>query len=141
MPTILVVEDEEQVRVLAESILQDAGYDVISAVGVEGSQALLNGDKTIDLLFVDLILSQDHEAGLLVAKQARDSSPGLPILYTSGLAINDGMKALFVEPYLFLPKPYTAEQLIESVKYLFVRTMPHEPLQFPDAEPPSSAQP
>jgi CheY-like chemotaxis protein len=94
MPTILVVEDEEQVRVLAESILQDAGYDVISAVGVEGSQALLNGDKTIDLLFVDLILSQDHEAGLLVAKQARDSSAGLPILYTSGLAINDGMKAL-----------------------------------------------
>ncbi len=141
MPTILVVEDEEQVRVLAESILQDAGYDVVSAVGVEGSQALLNSEKPVDLLFVDLILSKDPEAGLLVAKHARESIVRLPILYTSGLAINDGMKALFVEPYLFLPKPYTAEQLIQSVKYLFARTSARKPLQFPDAEPPSNAQP
>jgi hypothetical protein len=59
---------------------------------------------------------------------------------TEELALNDGMKALFVDPYLFLPKPYTAEQLTESVKYLFVRTRPHPPLQFP-AEPPSSTQP
>jgi DNA-binding NtrC family response regulator len=138
--TILVVEDEEQVRVLAESILRDAGYAVISAVGVEGSQALLQSDRTIDVLFIDLILSQDHEAGLMVAQNARESRAKLPVLYTSGLALNDGMKALFVEPYLFLPKPYTAEQLVESVAYLLVRAQPHEPLRFPDAEPPAGEQ-
>jgi hypothetical protein len=32
--------------------------------------------------------------------------------------VDDGKKALFADPYLFLPKPYTSEQLISSVTYL-----------------------
>ncbi len=136
MATVLVVEDEEQVRVLAELILRDAGYTVISAVGVEGSQALLQSNPGIDLLFIDLILGRDHEAGLMVARQARESSPKVPVLYTSGLAVNDGMKALFVEPYRFMPKPYTSEQLIESVSYLLLLASPREPLRFPEEDPP-----
>ena len=34
--------------------------------------------------------------------------------------MNEGMKALFTEPFLFLPKPYTAEQLTKSVAYLLL---------------------
>ena len=52
MAIVLVVEDDEQVRVLAESILQDAGHTVITATGVDGSEALLGSDQPIDVLFV-----------------------------------------------------------------------------------------
>ena len=118
---VLVVEDDEQVRVLAESILQDAGHTVCAATGVDGSTALLQSQQPLEVLFIDLSLGNDLEAGLRVAQLARESRPTLGVLYTTGAGVNDGMKALFTEPFLFLPKPYTAEQLTKSVAYLLLQ--------------------
>ena len=59
MSVILIIEDDEQVRVLAESVLRDAGYEVLAATAHEGAQALLNSDQSIDLLFVDVNLGGD----------------------------------------------------------------------------------
>jgi CheY-like chemotaxis protein len=56
MSVILIIEDDEQVRVLAESVLRDAGYEVLAATAQEGAQALLNSDQSIDLVFVDVNL-------------------------------------------------------------------------------------
>ena len=134
MATILIVEDDDPVRVLSESILQDAGYNVIAATALDGSQALLETDQSIDLLFIDVILGQDLEAGLKVAQKARERRPVIPVLYTSGLDVNAGMKALFVEPFLFLPKPYTAEQLVKSIQYLLLKSTPRERLNFPESD-------
>jgi DNA-binding NtrC family response regulator len=123
--SVLVVEDDEQVRVLAESILRDAGHTVVTATGIDGSQALLDdAEKSVDVLFVDIHLGNDLEAGLRTAQHARERRPLLPILYTTGLAVDDGMKALFVEPCQFLPKPYTAEQLKKSVAFLLMNANP-----------------
>lgn len=121
MSVILIVEDDEQVRVLAESLLRDAGYGVLAATALEGAQALLNSDQLIDLLFVDVNLGGDLEAGLRIAQNARELRPLLPAVYTTGQGVDDGKKALFAEPYLFLPKPYTSEQLISSIAYLLNR--------------------
>ena len=66
-----------------------------------------------------------------LAQKARETRAEMPIVYTSGLGVNDGMKALFVEPFLFLPKPYTAEQLVKTIKYLLLKSNPREPLKFP----------
>jgi len=118
---ILIVEDDEQVRVLAESILQDEGHTVIAATGVEGSTALLQSDQPLDVLFIDLNLGSDVEAGLAVAKTAKETRATLAVLYTTGAGINEGMKAMFTEPSLFLPKPYTAEQLVKSVAFLMLK--------------------
>jgi DNA-binding NtrC family response regulator len=115
MSVILIIEDDEQVRVLAESVLRDAGYEVLAATAPEGAQALLNSDQSIDLLFVDVNLGGDLEAGLRIAQSARAS---LPVVYTTGQGVDDGKRALFADPYLFLPKPYTSEQLINSIAYL-----------------------
>src|SRR5712671_8068781 len=122
---VLLVEDDEQVRVLAESILRDAGHTVVTATGIDGSQALLDdAEKLVDVLFVDIHLGNDLEAGLRTAQHARERRPLLPILYTTGLAVDDGMKAMFVEPCQFLPKPYTAEQLKKSVAFLLMNANP-----------------
>lgn len=126
MANVLVVEDDEQVRVLAESILKDASHEVCAATGVDGSTALLDSSQPLDVLFIDLSLGNDLEAGLRVAQYARECRPSLAVLYTTGAAVNEGMKALFTEPFLFLPKPYTAEQLTKSVAYLLLHPKPTE---------------
>jgi DNA-binding NtrC family response regulator len=131
MAVVLVVEDDEQIRVMAESVLQEAGYAVIAATGSEGAQALLQTQQAIDVLFIDLMLGGDLEAGLRVAQQAKVARPTLSVLYTTGAGVNAGMKALFAEPYLFLPKPYTLEQLTKSVAYLIAKAGPRRKLELP----------
>ena len=111
MATILLVEDDEQVRVLAESFLQMAGHATLSAESTEQALALVAGDDPVDLLFVDLGLDGDGEAGLALATKAALARPDLKVLYTSGRSLTDGMSALFVPNSAYLPKPYTVEQL------------------------------
>jgi two-component system nitrogen regulation response regulator NtrX len=117
MAVVLVVEDEEQVLVLAESILQDNGFETLSAHGVDGALALLaDKEKRIDLLFTDIGLHESRHGGIELAQEAVRLRPKLPVLYTSGQAVTDGMQALFVENSAFLPKPYTSDQLIKAIK-------------------------
>jgi len=71
----------------------------------------LSSPEPIDLLFIDLNLKGESEAGLSLAVQAVEMRPALRVLYTSGQAVTDGMVALFVKNSAFLPKPYTVEQL------------------------------
>ena len=77
--------------------------------------------STLDLLFIDLNLKGESEAGLSLAVQAVETRPELKVLYTSGQAVTDGMMSLFVKNSAFLPKPYTVEQLgtMLSVKFDF----------------------
>lgn len=81
MGVILIVEDDEQLRVLAESVLQDAGHTVVAATGAEGATALLDTDTHLDVLFIDLNLGADLEAGLRVAHHGHDRRPKLSYLY------------------------------------------------------------
>jgi DNA-binding NtrC family response regulator len=112
---VLVVEDDEQVRVMADSILQDAGYETRSAATMSEAHAILVSDEKIDALLVDMELMDDPEAGLGVAQAAAKTRQGLPVIYTTGRGVTDGMRALFVERNVFLAKPYRAEQLLTAV--------------------------
>ena len=115
---ILVVEDDHQVRVLSEALLQDGGHDTLSAATVEQALALFDTEQQIDLLFTDLGLGDDLQAGLGLASEARRRRPDILVLYTTGQGVTDGMKALFVEPYGFLSKPYTPEHLEVAIENL-----------------------
>ena len=115
MAVILIVEDEEQVRVLAESFLQVEGNKTLSAATIEQALVLIEGEKPVDLLFTDLKIQDDLEGGLKLARKAVEARPKLKVLYTSGQAVTDGMTALFVEKSAFLPKPYTVEQLATTL--------------------------
>lgn len=96
MAVILVVEDEEQVLVLAKSYLEEQGHKAFSADTLEGALAIICGEQPVDLLFADIGLHDDKQAGLEVAKQAVDRQPMLKVLYTTGQTVTHGMKALFV---------------------------------------------
>ena len=106
MKSISIVEDEAPLLVLAESILETAGYRTLSAASLAQAQAILHSDAQFDLIFTDVGLGELREGGLQLGQTARDTRPGIPILYTSGMTLTDGMKSLFVEPCAFMPKPY-----------------------------------
>jgi PleD family two-component response regulator len=73
MAVVLIVEDEEQVRVLAESVLQEHGHKILTAATVEQAIALLDGPEKIELLFTDVRLQDDLEGGLRLGQPSNDS--------------------------------------------------------------------
>src|SRR2546430_16473226 len=86
MATILIVEDEEQVRVLAESYLREQGHQTLSAATKDQALAVFEVAK-IEVLFVDVGLYDDREVGLDLAKEAVGRNPGLKVLYTTGQTV------------------------------------------------------
>jgi CheY-like chemotaxis protein len=69
MSLVLIVEDEDALRVLAEPVIQHHGYEALSAGALEQAIALLEGDQKSDLLFNDLGLRDDLQAGLTAAQE------------------------------------------------------------------------
>jgi DNA-binding NtrC family response regulator len=115
VPVVLTVEDDEQVRVLAESILQESGHETLSATNVDEALALLRSDQTIDVLFTDIELLNALHGGIDLAQESVRLRPKIHVVYTSGREVTDGMRALFVEHSLYLRKPYAAAQLTAAV--------------------------
>jgi CheY-like chemotaxis protein len=94
--TVLLVEDEDQVGVLAESYLEEQGHAVLTAASKDGTLAILQGDQAIDLLFVDLGLKDEIDGGIELAKLAVEMRPKLKGLYTTGRPVTDETRARFV---------------------------------------------
>jgi CheY-like chemotaxis protein len=111
MARVLIVEDEEQVRVLAESYLREQGHRTLTAATPVEALAALDVAAGIDLIFVDVGLRDDPHAGLNLAREARRRHPNLKVLYVTGQSVTDGMRAMMVERSALLEKPYTVEQL------------------------------
>ena len=119
MATVLIVEDEDQVRVLAESYLREQGHQTVSAATAEEALAVFEVVARIDVLFIDVNLRGDIHAGLEVAKRARERQADLAVLYTTGHAVTDGMRAMMVESSAALEKPYTVDQLQTALSVHF----------------------
>lgn len=119
MATILVAEDDDQVRVLAESYLREQGHHTVSAASIDEALAAFDFADGIELLFTDIVLKGDLDAGLELAKRALTRKPEVRVLYTTGQAITDGMRAMMVEGSAVLEKPYTVEQLQATLSVHF----------------------
>jgi CheY-like chemotaxis protein len=74
---VLIVEDDTQVRVLAESIFQDAGYTTLSAGSLTEAHAILHSEQPIDLIFTDMTLGEEQEAGLQIGQSAGQAREGV----------------------------------------------------------------
>ena len=118
MAVILIVEDEIFTRQMAGMMIEDWGHHALPASDVDEALSLLRSAQQIDALFTDIYLKTAVLGGCEHAHQAMKLRPKLRVLYTTGNAITDKLKALFVEGAHFLPKPYTPHQLQGSVEGL-----------------------
>ena len=119
MATVFLVEDDDQVRVLAESYLEEQGHEVLSAGTTPGALALLAKSPQLELLFTNVDLKGEIAAGIGLAHEAVNRRPNLKVLYTTERNLTDGMKARFVKNSAFLPKPFTVEQLLATLSVHF----------------------
>ena len=114
MATVLIVEDDEQVRVFAESYLRRHGHRTVSAETAEEALAVLER-VNVDLLFSDIALHGDGFAGIRLARQATRERPGIKVLYAGARELTDGVKSLLADRSAVLAKPYTVGQLRDVV--------------------------
>ncbi|WP_407159287.1 ATP-binding protein [Bradyrhizobium sp. STM 3557] len=85
--TILVLEDDDDVRTYSVEILRELGYRVVEAHDGPSALRLLERQGRVDLLFTDVVLPGGM-TGAQVAEQARDLKPNLKVLFTTGYARN-----------------------------------------------------
>lgn len=81
---VLVVEDNDLVRMLTVEVLEEIGYQVLQAEDAEEALPILQGDTPLDLLLTDVGLPGMN--GEELAQAARQSRPDLPILFATGFA-------------------------------------------------------
>jgi len=111
---ILIVEDDEALRVLAESLVMEDGYESLTAGSVEEGKALIDAGG-FDILLTDLQLHDQMTGGIAIAEYARAALASVPVIYSSGAGVTDGTRALFVTGAVFLPKPYTHADLTAAI--------------------------
>ena len=116
--TILLVEDEESLRKLADMFLRDSGYHVLTAA--DGAQALQVARQyagPIHLLLTDVVMPGIN--GRVLAERLAPSQPGMRILYVSGYTDSfiAGHGVLEAGAHL-LHKPFTEESLTRKVREL-----------------------
>jgi len=81
MAVVLIVEDEATLLILAESVLQTAGYETLSANSLLEVQGIVESDIKFDVMFTDLTLHDDHDGGVEAAKLVVQKRPTTPVLY------------------------------------------------------------
>jgi signal transduction histidine kinase len=107
--TVLVVEDEDDVRQLAAETLQEFGYQVLVAADAPAAKALLEQNR-VDLLLSDIVMPGGM-SGLDLADEARRQKKDLPVLLISGCADAPSRLAARDQVFELLPKPFGPSDL------------------------------
>ena len=116
--TILLVEDQAAIRLLAEDVLSDAGHRVLSAAnGRVAFELAQKYSEPIDLLITDVVMPE--MSGPDLADQLLKSRPGLIVLFISGYTDHALLHRGAIEQgTAFLQKPFLPETLMETVNEL-----------------------
>ncbi|MFT3926234.1 MAG: ATP-binding protein [Myxococcales bacterium] len=116
--TVLLVEDEAQVREVTALILKDLGYRVLEAENIDQAIAHATGAPQIDLLVSDIVMPK--ASGPVVAARLRELIPSLKVLFISGYS-KDMLSAYDASLGPTLAKPFTVEQIGKKVREVLSR--------------------
>lgn len=114
--TILVAEDDDQVRGTVVDTLQELGYQVLAASDAEKALAIVKSGIKIDLLFTDVVMPGPLRSPDL-ARMAREHLPDIAVLFTSGYTQNAIVHGGRLDPGVeLLSKPYSREDLARRIR-------------------------
>ena len=109
---VLVVDDQEDIRLLITGILNDDGYATQEAQDSQTAQKLI-AEKAPDLVVLDIWLENSDMDGLALLKVLKKSHPDLPVIIISGHAsIETAVTAIQMGAYDFIEKPFKADKLL-----------------------------
>jgi PAS domain S-box-containing protein len=122
--TILLVEDDGELRKLMVQVLRRSGYVVLEAGSAEIALEIAHTTElSIDLLVSDVVM--DALSGSQLARTLQNSQPGLRVLLMSGTADAKVLDDLNAETAAFLAKPFKPSQLVDNVHNLLARRSAH----------------
>lgn len=138
---ILLVEDNEHVRLAIAEMLQDRGYRVVVAENPDAALSLLERDAAFDLLLSDVVMPGTVTA-VELARQAQRLRPSMSVLLMSGFArdLVTGHDAMSLP---MIAKPFHSEELIAKVHSMLaaVTEAPPPSVTTVEAAPPPAARP
>jgi len=113
--TILVIDDEELIRITASALLRSMGYRVILATnGLEGVSTFSEAKDEIDLIILDMIMPV--MGGRETFTKLREIDPAIPVIIASGFAKEEDLTALKKDGVIgFLNKPFRRAELAELI--------------------------
>jgi signal transduction histidine kinase/DNA-binding response OmpR family regulator len=114
--TVLVVEDDDEVRTTVVELLTDLGYGVLKARDAQSALAIIESGSAVDVLFTDVVMPGPVRSPEL-ARQARVRLPKVAVLFTSGYTddaiVHGGRLDQGID---MLSKPYTREALARKIR-------------------------
>lgn len=127
--SILVIDDESSVRKAIQEILRGREYRVLEAEGYEEALPIIGeGHGEIDMLLIDVSLPGKNglRNGFMIAEALRHVDPDLRLLFMSGQVGAQWSRyhGVPVTDVHFLPKPFTADELLDRVKHVLSWTAP-----------------
>jgi CheY-like chemotaxis protein len=118
--TILVVEDEENVRNFSVEVLEESGYHVVAAENAASALRILD-EVAVDMLFTDVVLTGTMN-GRLLANEVVARRPGTAVLFTTGYTRNAIIHHGRLDDGIdFIGKPFTASALSQMVRKVLDR--------------------
>jgi CheY-like chemotaxis protein len=123
--TILVVDDADGVRGMVCAVLSRHGYRCLTAAdGAEALRVIETEAGGLSLVLTDVVMP--NMTGAELARRLVYLRPGLRILFMSGYSDDSKVRQLSI-PSLYLPKPFTATALAETVRDMLERPWPGLP--------------
>ena len=120
--TVLLVEDEDPVRLFSARALRTKGYKVIEAKSGEAALEVIRATEAIDLLITDVVMPQMDGPGLI--REVRRTHPDMKVIFISGYTEDSFRKRLHSDAEIhFLPKPFSLKQLASKVKEVMSETV------------------
>jgi CheY-like chemotaxis protein len=140
--TILVAEDDEEVREMVVELLSDLGYRVLKAKDAASALTVIESGLSIDLLFTDVVMPGPLKSPEL-ARIVRERLPHMAVLFTSGYTensiVHDGKLDAGID---LLSKPYTREALAAKIRQVLSKRLARGVVPAaPSAEPVEAARP
>jgi PAS domain S-box-containing protein len=113
--TVLVVEDEVDVRELARRVLERAGYRVVTAASAREALLIAEGTAVLDCIVTDVVMPGGM-SGVEMGERLSRSRPGVPVLYMSGYTDDVRFHSAGGSRLPFLAKPFQPDELLENIR-------------------------
>lgn len=110
--SILIVEDERDIRLLMTDEFEEQGFTVFAAETAEDGLSILEDYPCIDLLFTDIRLPGQMD-GWDLAEKGRGLRPDLKVMYATGFS---GVPSRIVPKAVFFQKPYKISEVLDAVE-------------------------
>jgi two-component system cell cycle sensor histidine kinase/response regulator CckA len=117
---ILLVEDEDMVRAVAERALARAGFEITPCPDGEAGLAAINSGKEFDIVVSDVVMPGMD--GPAMVRAIRAQRPNIPVLFMSGYAEEQLRKDIDIPNMHFIPKPFSVASISDKVSGILQQT-------------------